>query len=285
MNPNYSKDALPGLAEFMEKTKNKIEENAVSSLDPRIEKTIIDLKQKPRKKPMALSYGTDWKGDDSCLMGDGDYSVITGLSKSKKTFFKSMIEASYISGDGTDSTRPFKTHRKTDKMLVSIDTEQSIDDQLEAAHRVQKMAGEYKQAIYLDWSLESPTARVEMLTSFVNCYKYKIGLLILDGYIDFVEDYNNNKECFEFQLKIMSWAKMYGFHITGVLHKNPNGEKMIGHLGSIMERKASAIISLSKNPEDSSQSSVTHERARGRMEFDEFLMQIEKGIPHKIDII
>ena len=87
--------------------------------------------------------------------------------------------------------------------------------------------------------------------------------------------------CGQFLQKLLTWTDKYKFHITGVLHKNPNGAKMIGHIGSLIERKASSIISLAKSEEDKKKSLVVHERARDE-EFNEFEIEINMGLPYKV---
>lgn len=263
----------------LKKMKDKIDLNKVSNLDPRVVATEINLLKPLERQPMVLSKGSDWQGNPNCVMGNGDYSVITGLSKSKKSFFKSMLIASYIGGDETDESMPFSTHRRGDKLILDIDTEQSDYHTQRAGKRVARiLQGDYKGHRVFGWQQNSPKERMEMLTNLIETYKTDIGIIFLDGYIDFVNDFNDKVECIAFQNQIMKWCHQYKFHICGVLHKNPNGQKMIGHIGSIMERKAATIIFLEKSPNDKNRSLVCHERARD-MEFNEFEIEIDRGLP------
>ncbi len=74
----------------------------------------------------------------------------------------------------------------------------------------------------------------------------------LDGLIDIVADFNNNVECQSLIYKLMKAASWYDMAVIGIIHLNPGGEKMAGHLGSFGERKAVTVLNTrkEKNGED-----------------------------------
>lgn len=242
----------------------------------------IDLKADLKPQPIVLSYGVDWNGEPLCVMGEGDYSVISGLSKSKKSFFKSMVVSSYISEKEPTDMTPLRSHRDGDKIVLDIDTEQSDFHAQRTFRRTRLMTGvDYPYHYCYSLRGYEPKERLNLLETMIEQYKDRIGLICLDGYIDFVERFNDEDESRQFLQKILKWTDDYQFHITGVLHKNPDGGKMIGHIGSLVERKASTIISLSKVQDKKDQSLVVHERGRD-MEFDDFLIEINQGLPYKL---
>jgi len=88
----------------------------------------VDPAEELKPQPVAISIGySEYKGTNFPIpFGSyGDFSCIVGASKSRKTFFKSMIEASYIGGNSNKFCPSFKGHNQKDKVIISIDTEQS----------------------------------------------------------------------------------------------------------------------------------------------------------------
>jgi hypothetical protein len=245
--------------------------------------SFIDTKKPLGVQPIALSHGQDWSGAPLCVLGVGDYSCITGLSKSKKSFFKSGLIASYIGGNANFYFKHFKSHRKEDKIVIDVDTEQSDYHARRCFKRVDTMVGS-RYENYKPFALRkySPGERLKILETIVEKYKRAIGLICLDGYIDFVDDFNSLTEAGEFLQNLLFWTRDYGCLITGVLHKNPSGTKMIGHIGSLIDRKAGTIISLTSDINDKSISAISHERARD-MEFPNLWMKIDKGIPFIVE--
>ena len=56
---------------------------------------------------------------------------------------------------------------------------------------------------------------------------------------------------------------------------------MIGHIGSVVERKASSIIRLKRDPEIKVRSIVVNDRGRDA-EFDDFIVEIRNGLLVKV---
>jgi len=242
----------------------------------------IDTSKPLGPQPMLLSYGMDWEQNPICVLGEGDISVISGFAKTKKTFFKTMLISSYISGDEMDPGKPFRTHRTGNEIILDIDTEQSAFHAQRAAKRVEYIAGKYEG--YKPMGLKRYTAkeRMAIIEAAVDTYKDRIGLICIDGFVDLAEDFNDQVEAREISEKLMRWATDYKCHITGVLHLNPGSNKMIGHIGSAIIRKVGTAFTVQKDDEDKNASWVTHSLARD-MEIDRFKFEIINGIPKKAD--
>lgn len=73
--------------------------------------------------------------------------------------------------------------------------------------------------------------------------------VILDGVADYVLDVNDPAECNEFVAQLHGWAIAYHCAILCVIHKNPGSDKVRGHLGSQIERKAETNLNLEKDGE------------------------------------
>jgi hypothetical protein len=70
--------------------------------------------------------------------------------------------------------------------------------------------------------------------------------IFLDGMLDIVEDYNDQKECQPIIRKCMMLATHYDASLWAVLHENPMVDKLVGTLGSITQRKVSEIFTVIK---------------------------------------
>jgi hypothetical protein len=70
--------------------------------------------------------------------------------------------------------------------------------------------------------------------------------IYLDGMLDIVEDYNDQKECQPIIRKCMILATYYDASLWAVLHENPLVEKLVGTIGSIAQRKVSEIFVVQK---------------------------------------
>ncbi len=244
--------------------------------------SFVDLRKDIKPQPILLSYGEDWSGHPLCIFGEGDYSVITGISKSKKSFIKSALMALYIGGNSETYFSGFRSHRRDDMYVIDFDTEQSDFHAKRTFDRVRKMVGEHYN-FYRPYALRKylPHERMEIIAHVIEKYGKNIGLIAIDGYADLIKDTNDNVESAELAQQIMSWTDEYQFHITGVLHTNPDGSKMRGHLGSEVGRKAQTVLKVESHPEILSQGKVTHDVSRDQ-NFGSFEFEINQGLPYKL---
>lgn len=74
-------------------------------------------------------------------------------------------------------------------------------------------------------------------------WQLKPDVLFLDGMIDIIGDFNDNKEANLIIRKVMKVADHYEIPVWAVMHQNPGSTKMAGHQGSFLERKSTAVLS------------------------------------------
>ena len=74
-----------------------------------------------------------------------------------------------------------------------------------------------------------------------------IHLVIIDGIADLISGANNEAESINIVEQLYRLASIYNTCIVCVLHFIPNGLKLRGHLGSELQRKAAAIISIERD--------------------------------------
>ena len=211
-------------------------------------KALIDPSEEIKPQPIALSIGTtNYKGTEYPIpFGSyGDFSCIVGASKSKKTFFKSMIEAGYIGGNANIHNPSIKGHNSQGKFVVSFDTEQSEYHVQRVQRRVLELVGANYE-LYKTFSLRaySPKERFDFIdwVIFESDFKENIGLMSIDGYVDLVTDFNSLEQSTGLTEKLLQWTAKGKMHCTGILHKNFGTAKPVGHVGSSVLKKAETVV-------------------------------------------
>ena len=104
-------------------------------------------------------------------------------------------------------------------------------------------------------------------------------VVFLDGLIDVLADFNDNKECQDLIYQCMKTASRYGISMWLLLHENPGSEKMVGHAGSFLERKATDVLKTKKDKGAEVIFSVEQKKARGR-DLDKWQFKIEDDEHH-----
>lgn len=218
-------------------------------------KALIDPSEEIKQQPIALSIGTtNYKGVEYPIpFGSyGDFSCIVGASKSKKTFFKSMIEAGYIGGNSNIYNPSIIGHNSKDKFVVSFDTEQSEFHTQRVQRRVLELVGANYE-FYKTFSLRaySPKERFDFIDwiVFESDFKNNIGLISIDGYVDLVTDFNSLEQSTGLTEKLLQWTAKGKMHCTGILHKNFGTAKPVGHVGSSVLKKAETVVFIEKDEE------------------------------------
>ena len=89
------------------------------------EDSFVDISVEVPFPPVALSIGQhDYKNKvyDNPTFTYGEMSLIKAKKKSKKTFFKAALTASYIGGNSNNYFPNIKTRRKEDLFVFDFDT-------------------------------------------------------------------------------------------------------------------------------------------------------------------
>ena len=214
---------------------------------------LIDPSEELKPQPIALSIReSEYKGTLYPIpFGSyGDFSCIVGASKSRKTFFKSMIEAGYIGGKSNILNPSIKGHNTNDKFVISFDTEQSKYHTQRVQRRVLELIGGNCD-FYKTFSLRqyTPKERFDFIDwiVFESEFKNNIGLMSIDGYVDLVTDFNSLEQATGLTEKLLQWTAIGKMHCTGILHKNFGTSKPVGHVGSSVLKKAETVVFVEKN--------------------------------------
>lgn len=250
----------------------------------------IDLDVIIERPPVALSIGKyEYNGNlyDIDAHTYGETSATVAPSKTKKSFYKSALIASYIGGNASNYFPNMKSHRTNDFYVVDIDTEQGHFYAQRVFRRVQLMTGK-KYINYLPFAMRSKTPKERVL--FVEAllrdpkYKGKIKFISIDGIADLIENTNDIIMSAEIAQKTMKWTDEDKLHLHLVIHKLIGVNKPTGHLGSYILKKAETVVFLEKEDEENKNSNiiVSHKYSRGRS-FNDFAFNIDnEGLPYYI---
>lgn len=207
--------------------------------------------------------------DDVPFADVGELHIISGKPGNGKTGLMSQLEAATLGGKfgntlardvghivrdeqgnivtGEDR-RPLFQQRPT--RILHIDTEQGKDDTIAFKNRVISMSGvpkdEAKEHFFILRLRDTELASDRWKKILKAIYVVQPTDIFLDGMLDIVEDYNDQKECQPIIRKCMMLATYYDTSLWAVLHENPLVDKLVGTLGSITQRKVSEIFTVIK---------------------------------------
>ena len=179
----------------------------------------------------------------------GELHIVTGKSGHGKTAFMSQVMATLLCGKfGNMKYEGEPPHMP---VVLYIDTEQGKDDTIAIKNRVCSLAGipfdqpceRFKVARLRD----TVTAAERWQQILKLAYIIKPDVMFIDGLLDIVEDYNEQKECTPIIRELMIMATHYDMSTWCVLHENPTTEKMVGSLGSIAQRKVTEVFAVRKH--------------------------------------
>jgi len=232
----------------------------------------VDPNKELQYPPIAISKGSTGGPFDYPLhiATYGNFSFIQAPPKNKKTFFLCLMASVYLS-DKNEFGKDILGKRE-DRKLIHYDTEQGEFHAQKTFNRIVKMAETDKN--YLPFALRKYSAKERL--EFINWHLYKeenIGLVIIDGIADLINDVNDIEASSDLVQYLMKWTQELNIHIMTVIHSNWNSDKPTGHLGSFLEKKTETQIALKNDSEDDSLVLVKCKRSRG-YSFNDFVFRI-----------
>jgi hypothetical protein len=225
------------------------------------------------EKAITLHFGTD-----EYIFGTmGNFSLVQGKAKSRKSYFLSALMAGAISAH--DVCGHIRGHI-SDRVNIYIDTEQGDWHASKAKRRMQMMAGLDPRVNHPNFKhyrfrgLLTNKERLK-LTDYVMQTNNNIGLVVIDGVVDLAsKGVNDEEEATAIASKLLQWTSQKNCHISVVLHENKNDRNAKGHLGSYLVQKAETTISLAKSETTNGASEIVPEYTRNK-EFPAMEMTIE----------
>ena len=188
----------------------------------------------------------------------GEIHIISGKPGNGKTGLMAQLIAATLGGrfgntvarkvghkvNGSDDFHELPTR------ILYVDTEQGEDDTIGFKNRIISMSGvskdEAKEHLKILRLRDTELAQDRWRKILKSIWQVQPTDIFLDGMLDIVEDYNDQKECQPIIRKCMMMATHYDTSLWAVLHENPMVDKLVGTLGSITQRKVSEIFTVIK---------------------------------------
>lgn len=244
----------------------------------------LKITDKVNEPPICLSIVKNGK---IAIFGTlGNFSVISGKPKSRKTFFVSAIVGATLKGKMYMNIKP--SFPKEKRKVIYIDTEQSPFHATRVLSRALKIAGlpidkQPDNFQYYTIKRFSPDVRLQLIDYLINKEK-NVGLVVIDGIRDVVTSINDEREATKIATHLMKWIDEQNIHIVTVLHQNKGDNNVRGHLGSELENKAESILNIKKLEKPNDDFSSVEAKNMRDVTFDNFSFGInENGILYEIE--
>lgn len=270
------------LQEFSGETQeNNTPEKQTSLISDLRKSAMVDLKKRIVEPQNALEVFCN--GSLSVFATLGNFSLIIGKAKSRKTFFISLLVAALICGRFLMGK--LKSSLQVEKRKVLwFDTEQS-------EFHVQRV---YQRSLSIAQITEAEDLEVYALRRFDTKTRLAIiedaiyeteglAMVIIDGIRDLVTDINSPEEATFISNKLLKWTEEQNIHIITILHQNKADNNARGHVGTELINKAESVLSIAKDSTNSEISVVTPEYFRDK-EFKPFAFSIDDNtLPYIIE--
>jgi len=208
----------------------------------------IDFGNPPVKSEMIISINGVPIGTQGNLLG-----ITGGEGTGKSNYVGSLIAGIIREQDMIDTLGTSILANTENKAVLLYDTEQS---EVQLYKNISNILKRSKQdsmpSCFKAYSLTS-MSRKERLQSIIQSmdkFYYQFGgiaIVAIDGIADLVRCANDEAESVAVIDELYRLAGIYKTCIAGVLHFVPNGLKLRGHLGSELQRKAAAILSIERD--------------------------------------
>ncbi|MDB4171471.1 AAA family ATPase [Polaribacter sp.] len=265
-----------------ESFKNLIElelNKSTNELSKKLESCRIDILEIIPPPEIAWEIRDDNSGEFNILGTHGNFSLVKGKAKSKKSFFINMAIAAAV-GKGLLQNKLRSLLKDGFNQVLYFDTEQS-------KYHVQRAVKLICTQIDVDipnnlntYGLRksSPSERLK-LAEYAIENTPSLGFVVIDGIRDLITSINDEAEASNIASKLLKWTEEYNIHIVVVLHEKPGSDKARGHIGTELMNKAETVIALQVDKYDESTSTVSAGFCRNKA-FKPFAFTItDDGLP------
>jgi hypothetical protein len=243
----------------------------------------IDVREVIPQPQIAWSL-TNTKSEGEAILGTlGDFGLIIGKAKSRKSFYISIAVSTALSKDLI--LNRFKSYLPQEQNeVVYFDTEQSKYYVQKAVKRICKQINIEEPTNLHAFHLRSlaPSERLQFIE--VEIYSNnKIGFVVIDGIKDLVTSINDESEATMIASKLLKWSEERNIYILTVLHQNKSDLNARGHIGTELINKAQTVLSITKAEKNNDISIVEPQQCRDK-EPEIFAFEIDEyGIPFEAE--
>ena len=242
----------------------------------------VDLKEK-LQPPLVCLQILNENGELSDIGTLGNFSMIIGKAKSRKTFSISLCVAATLNKSVLMNKIKGTLYNDKENVLY-FDTEQGKHHVQKVAKRICKLHGIEYPENFLVYSLRKFThpERLELI-EFALYNTQNISLVIIDGFRDLLSSINDEQQATGLCENLLRWTDELNIHIIGVLHQNKNDLNARGHAGTELINKAETVLSVTKDPKNKNISIVEAVQCR-EIEFNPFAFEIDSdGLPQILE--
>ena len=234
----------------------------------------------PKEQYEPPMYTLEYKGVPFAPLGG--IHGLTGQPGHGKTFTFTQLMVAILKGEFYGLRYRLSREVPAPKVLY-IDTEMEKGNTQLVMLRVYDMMGwpkgSQQEQFKILWLREVTKAEDRWRKTLKAINVMKPTVVFLDGLIDVIGDFNDNKECQDLIYQCMGTASHYGISMWLLLHENPGSEKMVGHAGSFLERKATDVLKTKKEKGAEVIFNVEQKKARSR-DLDKWQFRIDDDEHH-----
>jgi hypothetical protein len=269
-----------------ESFKNLIESElnkSTNELSKKLESCRIDILEIIPPPEIAWEIKDDDSGEFNILGTHGNFSLVKGKAKSKKSFFINMAIAAAV-GKGLLQNKLRSLLKDNFNKVLYFDTEQSKYHVQKAVKRICSQIGVGIPSNLNTYGLRksSPSERLKLVEYAIENTP-SLGFVVIDGIRDLITSINDEAEASNIASNLLKWTEEFNIHIIVVLHENPGSDKARGHIGTELMNKAETVIALQVDKYDESVSSVSAGFCRNKA-FKPFAFTItDDGLPKIIE--
>lgn len=215
----------------------------------------------------------------------GNFSMIIGKAKSKKTFLIGSLASALIANslllDKINGCLPGNQNS-----ILYFDTEQSEYHLQRTFLRILGQSESINPTNFKAYGLRKfkPELRLALI-EYAIYNTDNVGVVFIDGGRDLLSlGINDEKQATDTTSDFLRWTAEKNIHLLVVLHQNKNDLNARGHFGTECINKAETTISITNCPNDPEISIVTSEFSRD-VPFEPFAFRInETGLPEGCDM-
>ena len=217
----------------------------------------VDFNNPPPVAQMVVSV------NDVPLGTQGNILCITGGEGTGKSNYVTALIAGAIGQSDKNKDKVMDTlgvsvcENSKRKAILFYDTEQSEVQTYKNITNLLKRCGRESMPEYLKAYCLTGMSRKERLQAIIQSmdkfhYQFRgIHMVVIDGIADLIKGANDETESIAVVEELYRLAGIYNTCIVTILHFIPSGLKLRGHLGSELQRKAAAILSIEKDTDPS----------------------------------
>jgi hypothetical protein len=269
-----------------ESFKNLIESElnkSTNELSKKLESCRIDILEIIPPPEIAWEIRGDNSEEFNILGTHGNFSLVKGKAKSKKSFFINMAVSAAV-GEGILQNKLRGPLKEKLNQVLYFDTEQSKYHVQMAVKRICRQIDVDIPNNLNTYGLRksSPSERLKLVEHAIE-NTLNLGFVVIDGIRDLITSINDEAESTNMASKLLEWTERYNIHLVVILLENPGSDKARGHIGTELTNKAETVISVQIDKYDDDVSIVSAGFCRNKS-FKPFAFKItDDGLPKIIE--